>query len=114
MAFRDDRKIFLAQNMDIAKANRAAKEKLTAQKRSQNQDAAIRHEINEFIFKKHALGESRESILKRLKFVFGGPKYAKYRPFFEVWVNSRFENSKLKEKHEARSKDAKEAEGEER
>ncbi len=98
--------------LSIEMANDDVKRKKAQEQ--QNQDSTIRHEINKFIFKNYVLGESRENILKKLELVFSGPKYAKYRPFFEVWVDSRFENSKTGEKHEARSKNAKEAEGEER
>lgn len=52
------------------------------------EDRECRNAIRDFIIKKHKEGKSSEEILKRLNFVFGSSKYAKYRPYYKTWVDN--------------------------
>lgn len=58
-----------------------------AKKREMSEDSKTRIEIQKYIISKFKEGKNREEVLNRTRFVYGGRKYAKYQPYFAIWVD---------------------------
>lgn len=69
-------------------------------KKTTTEETKIRREIQQYIIKKLKEGRSREDIIKRLWFVYGGKQYAKYQPYFKTWVDNYRPNEKSDEGEE--------------
>ena len=61
-----------------------------------SEDTKIRLNIQDYIKKRISEGKSREDIIKRLNFSFGASKYAKYKPYYEAWVDNQLRKEQNK------------------